>query len=105
MKTLKFLIGEGFLSAAGTYIYILLVAGLMNYGEQLFGKVDKFWGPAVFLLLFVLSAAITGALILGKPVVLYLNDLKKNAIQLFFCNLAWLFVFVVLTFSILTLTK
>lgn len=105
MKSVKLFIVESFLSAAGTYVYILLVAGLMYFDEQLFGEMDKFWGPVAFLLLFVLSLTITGALILGKPLVLYLNDFKKNAIQLFFCNIVWLFVFVVLTFAVLSLTK
>jgi hypothetical protein len=105
MKTLKLLIGESFLTAAGTYLYVLLVAILMNSGEQLFGGANKLWGTAAFLLIFILSAAITGGLVLGKPIALFLNDLKKNAIQLFICNLAWLFVFIALTASILALTK
>ena len=53
---------------------------------------DNFLGPVAFLLLFVLSAAITGALILGRPVVLYLENRKLEAVKLFLYTVGWLFV-------------
>ncbi len=54
----------------------------MSYGEELFGKEDTYLTPIVFLSLFVLSAAIVGSLMFGKPVMLYLDGKKRDAVQL-----------------------
>jgi len=35
-------------------------------------------GPIAFLLLFVVSAAITGFLVLGQPVMLYVDNKKQD---------------------------
>ena len=49
--------------------------------------------PVLFLMLFVLSAGVTGALVLGRPVLKYLDGDRKGAIYLFCATLGWLFVF------------
>ena len=54
--------------------------------------------PAAMLLLLVLSATITGALVLGKPILLYLDNKKADAIKLFFWTLGWL---VIMTITVL----
>jgi SNF family Na+-dependent transporter len=84
------LVLTSFLNSLGITIYISGVSLLMIYGEQIFGKMDNFLGPVAFLLLFVVSAAITGALAVGKPVILYLNKQKKEAVKLFFYTIGWL---------------
>jgi len=76
--------------ALGVFIYISAVAFVMFNGEKFFGKINDFTGPLMILLLFVVSAVITGALFLGRPAYLYLNGLKKEGIQLFFYTLAFL---------------
>jgi len=48
------------------------------------------------LLLFVISALVTGMLILGKPILLYLNNSKEGAISFLLYTLAWLVLFAVL---------
>jgi len=80
------------MGAALTTIYIVAVAYLMQNGEKVFGKMDNFWGPVAFLLLFVLSAAVVGWLVLGKPLIWYLNGKKTEAIDLFKYTIMWLFV-------------
>src|SRR3989338_8452124 len=73
-----------FINSTGTAAYIALVAWFMSKGEELFGKIDdRFYGPMAFLMLFVLSATVTGSLVLGRPVVLYFRGLQKEAISLF----------------------
>jgi hypothetical protein len=50
----------------------------------------------VFLLIFVFSAAISGALVLGKPILLYLENKKREAVELFVITLGWIFILLVL---------
>jgi hypothetical protein len=98
----KKIIKHAFLLALGEGIYISLVALLMFTVQKLFGgKPDPvIVAPIAFLLLFVISAAISGALILGRPAMLYLDGKKKDALQLFGCILAWLILFLVVAFII-----
>jgi hypothetical protein len=90
---------EGFvlrslINALGTLLYIFAVAWLMTSGEVIFGKVSGFLAPFFILLLFVVSASITGLLVLGKPILLYLDGFKKEAVRFLTCTLGWLILFV-----------
>jgi hypothetical protein len=98
----KKIIKQAFLLALGEGIYISLVALLMTGIEKMFGdKPDPvIIAPIAFLLLFVISAAISGALIFGKPLMLYLDGKKKEALQLFGSILLWLVLFLVIAFLI-----
>ena len=59
-------------------LYVLAVALLMSNGEKLFGKLDnELLAATTILLLFVCSALITGALILGRPISLFLEGQKQ----------------------------
>lgn len=83
-----------------TIIYVFLVAILMWKANDIFGKMDNFLGPFAFLLLFTLSAAIVGSLIIGKPVFLYLDGKKKEAIMLLLYTILWLFAATVIALLI-----
>jgi hypothetical protein len=84
------LIQRSFLNALGTVAYIsLLVTGALN-GEKLFGTINMPFAPMIFLTVFVLSASVTGGLVLGKPVLMYINGQKSEAIKLFIYTLCWL---------------
>ncbi len=98
----KKIIKHAFLLALGEGVYISLVALLMFGIQKLFGaKPDPvIVAPIAFLLLFVISAAISGAFILGRPVMLYLDGKKKDALQLFGFILFWLILFLVIAFII-----
>lgn len=91
--------------ALGEGAYISLVALLMFGIQKLFGaKPDPaVIAPIAFLLLFVISAAISGALILGRPVMLYLDGKKKDALLLFGFILLWLILFLVIAFLIVAM--
>lgn len=101
----KKIIQQAFIFALGEWIYISLVALLMFAVGKWFGdKPDPaIIAPIAFLLLFVISASISGALILGKPVMLYLDGKKKDALQLFGFTLAWLAVFLIVAFIIVAI--
>ncbi|QQG52423.1 MAG: hypothetical protein HY931_03835 [Candidatus Falkowbacteria bacterium] len=90
------------LDALGTALYILLVGTFMNNASHIFGEVDnEFISPAVFLLIFILSALTTGSLVLGRPVMLYLDGDKKEGIKLLFLTGACLFIILLIFLGIL----
>jgi len=65
-----------------TVLYIIAVALFMYNGEKIFGHADTAFIPIVMLLLFVLSATITGSLMFGRPILWYLDGKKKEALIL-----------------------
>jgi hypothetical protein len=97
----KKFIKKGLAYALGEAAYIALIASFMQYANQFFGPELKILGTVAFLMLFVLSAAISGALILGKPILLYLDNNKKEAVQLFGITLGWIFIFLIVLLGIL----
>lgn len=89
-----------FLQAVIMVFYIFLVTVIMQHGEVIFGKMNDYIGPVAFLLLFVLSAAITGGLVLGRSILWYLDGRKEESVQLFFYILGWLLVFTLITIGL-----
>ncbi len=89
MKNTKLVI-YSLISSLGVLGYISLVGWVMINGDRLFGNETAIVGIAAFLLLFVFSTLITGLLVLGGPIYLYLEKNKKTAIKMLFCNIGWL---------------
>jgi hypothetical protein len=54
-------------------------------------------------LLFVISAAISGALILGKPSLLYMEGKRRDALEFFAFTLGWLFLFMISLILLVTI--
>lgn len=88
------------LHALSVGVYVTFIAVMMQNGEKIFGKMDNFFGPLAFLLLFVLSAAITGSLVIGKPILMYLDNKKKEALSLFIYTIIYLFVLTIFVFGL-----
>lgn len=84
--------GMAFSHSFGIIAYIAVVSLFMRYGEELFGKEDTYLTPIVFLTLFTLSAAIVGSLMFGKPIMMYLDGKKKEAVQLVGATIGFLAV-------------
>lgn len=84
------LIQRSFLNALGTGVYVAVIVTAMLKGEKMFGQINSMFAPIIFLLLFVTSAAITGGLVLGKPVLMYLDGAKREAVRLFLYTIGWL---------------
>jgi len=93
------------LNSLGVAVYIFLVSLIINNGEKIFGQMASAIAPVAFLLLFVFSALMTGGLILGRPIMLYLDGQKKEGVKLLIYTGASLLVLLVLIFIILVLTK
>lgn len=96
MKKSQYIL-KSFINALGVLVYVSGVALIMFNMEHAFDNEPSFLVPVLMLLLFVTSAAITGSLVLGKPVMLYLDNQKKEALIFLASTLAWLVVFMVLT--------
>lgn len=96
---------NGFLNALGALVYIALVGTLMQNGSKIFGETDNFITPIAVLLLFTLSAIVVGGLILGKPIMLYLDTKKKEAISLLISTALWLAGFTTITLLVALFLK
>ncbi|MFA6047258.1 MAG: hypothetical protein WCV59_04260 [Parcubacteria group bacterium] len=95
-----------FLCALGEVVYIILVATFFRNAEKyLSQKPDTIFAPITLLLLLVLSAAVSGALILGKPATLYFDGQKKEAVKLFILTLGCLLLFLIIALAILFISK
>ena len=94
------LVKNSFLNALGTAIYIVLVVLLVNNLERFLPKEDNLLMPISALMLFVLSATVTGGLVLGKPVMMYLNGERPEAVRMLIYTLGWLALFTVIAFTI-----
>ena len=90
-------------NALGVYVYVLLVALLMWQGNALFGTEDTMLSMAAFLMLFVLSAGVVGTFILGRPILLYLDGKKKEAVTLFANTIVGILVLTLLSMLVLIL--
>lgn len=99
----KKLVSQSFFFALGEGVYIFLVALLMRSAADLVPKDPSVLGPVLFLMLFVFSAAVSGALILGKPVLLYMEGKRREALEFFGFTMGWLFVFMIVVLAIVAL--
>lgn len=104
MKNNK-LLSWSFVHSVGVLVYTALVVLILSNGEKLFGKQMNYLGALAMLLLFVLSATIVGLLVLGKPVLLYMDGKKKEAIRLLLMTIVWLLIFTLIIFIILLVIK
>ncbi len=88
------------LNALGTALYISLVASLLFNAPRLFGNngKDTVLIPIAMILLFVFSASLTGVLVLGRPVLWYLDGKKKEAVSLLLTTVGFLFLFTLCAF-------
>jgi hypothetical protein len=64
-------------------LYVAAVATIMMNAPRIFGQsMSGVLAPIGFLMLFVVSAAVIGMLIFGKPVMLYVDGKKREAVAL-----------------------
>ncbi len=95
-----------FLQALGVLVYCGLVSYVMLNGNSWFGPMASVLGPLLFLTLFVASALVTGSLVLGFPIKLFwIDNKKKEAINLLVQTTLWILVFVTLLILILFLRR
>lgn len=96
---------ESFICSILAVIYIALVALLLNNGEKIFGKADTLFSAIAFLLLFVLSALVMSVLLIGKPLILYLDGEKKSAINMVIVSAGYLILYLIIALAVSALVK
>lgn len=79
------------INASVTTAYVSIVAAFLYYAPGVFGQARSVLVPIAMLLLFVFSAGFTGAMVLGRPVLWYLEGRKSEAVALLIATLAMLF--------------
>lgn len=101
----KKLLFKTFRNVSGAALYIFLVSQIMQNGEKLFGKEDSMFTPFAILLLFSLSAATVGGLVLGESIILFLNKKNSEGIMAAVYSVGWLGAYTVLGLLILALVN
>ena len=101
----KKLVNYAIIHSLGVLAYVSLVVIFMNNAQRLFGKNDNAMTGVVALMIFILSALVTGSLVLGRPIMLYLDGKKSEAVKLLFYTMASLFVLLLLAMGWLLLLK
>jgi len=96
MKNNQKLLAHSFGHALLVVAYTSGVAWIMFNGQKLFAQKDTIFTPIALLMLFVVSATIVGSLVLGRPVLLYLDGKKSDALKMFAYTLGWLFLATIL---------
>ena len=84
------------INSLGTALYIIFVISSIHFLSQYFGEIESIIVPILMLMLFVFSAAFTGTLVFGCPVIWYLDGKKREALALLFYTLA---IFMLLTMA------
>lgn len=86
-------------------VYVAAVASFLYYGPKNFGPAHNVLVPIAFLLLFVVSAAITGTLILLQPARMYLDGSKKDGVNLLVYTIGFLLLFTVIAILIVIVVE
>lgn len=95
---------RGFLHALAVVAYVCLLATFFSRANSWFGQADReIFSPVAAMLMFIFSALVTGGLVLGKPIMLYVDGQKKEGVKLLFFTGLCLLFFTVLAFLILAL--
>ncbi len=89
------------INSLGTALYVTTVASFIHLLSQSFGDEKSIIVPIFMLMLFVFSAAFTGTLVFGRPIVWYLNGKKKEALYLLTYTLGIFLVIIVVVFIFL----
>lgn len=90
---------NAFWQAAATTGYISLVASFFFTAHDLLGwvKEPSISIPIFMLSLFVFSAAMTGSLVVGQPLLWYIDGRRREAVILFVSTLIFFFLFTIIT--------
>jgi len=96
---------QGFLQALGVAIYCSLVGGFFWQAPKIFPKDSQYFAPVILLLLFSTSAMICGLIVFLKPYKLFFADKKKEAANVVVSTALWLFLFLLIFFSLMVIFK
>lgn len=92
MHTRK-IIGHAAVDALLTALYVVAVSVFLQNANRLFGRAEEtVLIPIAMLMLLVLSAAVCGTLVFGRPIFWYLDGKKKEGLALLGYTLVFLFL-------------
>lgn len=102
---MKDVIKYAWIDALATSLYIVLIVSFIYSLGNFFPGPDKktILIPVAMLMLFVFSAAFTGFLVFGRPIMFYLDNKKKEALILMGYTLGILFIITIIAFIMLFL--
>ena len=100
---MKKILGYSILDSFGTAIYITAIVSFIHYCDKYRLIGDNLLTPIFFLMLFVFSASFTGFLVLGRPIMLYVDGKKRDAVILFFSTIIMLLMIAIIVFLISSL--
>lgn len=84
------LVKRGLINAFAAAVYVVAIANLMYFGFSRLSFEDNITMPITMLLLLVFSVAVMGYLLFAKPVMLYLDGAKQDAVRLLGYTIGWL---------------
>jgi len=95
-----------FLQATGLVLYIAAIdLFIVTAGDRLNSNVPSFYGPILFLLLFIISAVISASLVLGKTGILFWEKKYKESFTLLGWTVGWCILYFVLFFIIILVNQ
>ena len=84
----------GLLQAAGLALYVgffaVLAFSIRELTEEGGLSVHPIVGVSLFLLAFVISAIISGSIVLAYPLTLFFDGRRRDALKIVFWNAVWL---------------
>jgi len=93
------------INGLSTALYVIAVASFMFFLGNSFPDEEKnIFIPIAMLMLFVFSAALTGTLVFGRPIMWYLNNKKQEAIKLLLYTLITILIITAIAFLLLSIT-
>jgi hypothetical protein len=87
---------KGLLQALGVSGYCGLVGVVIWNGNSWFGKMNQYWGPVFFLMLFVMSAIVSALIVFYQPYKMLIKKETHEALQLVVNTALWLLGLVIL---------
>jgi hypothetical protein len=94
-----------FLQATGLVVYIILLSFFFNFiAPNLPNTTAQFYAPIIMLLLFIISAVISGLLVLGRAGFLFWEKKYKESFTLVGWTVGWGVLYLVLFVVTLSLT-
>jgi hypothetical protein len=97
----KQIVFHGLFNALAAAAYIGLIALLLSNAGSTLGPINGPLAAAAFLLVFVISAAVMGIIIFGRPVLWYFNGRKEEAVHLLAATIVFLVAIAAIVFAIL----
>ena len=101
----KKLLARTFKTTICATVYIYVISQVLLNGAVLFNGVQQIVGSFVILLLFVLSAAIVGSLVLGDSIILISKGKTKEGVTSAIYSVGWLCAYTLISLILLSVTR